>query len=50
MAFRLGLFLVLIVALIAVSIFGVSVLNKSNHRQLAVAPATEQILVANGLL
>ena len=50
MAFRVGLFLVLIVALIAVSIFGVSVLNKSNHRQVAAAPATEQILVANGLL
>lgn len=50
MALRLGLFLVLIVALIAVSIFGVSVLNKSNHRQVAVVLATEQILVANGLL
>jgi pilus assembly protein CpaB len=50
MAFRLGLFLVLIVALIAVSVFGVSVLNKSSHRPVAVAPATEQILVASGLL
>jgi pilus assembly protein CpaB len=50
MAFRVGLFLVLIVALIAVSIFGLSVLNKSNHRQVAAAPATAQILVANDLL
>jgi pilus assembly protein CpaB len=50
MAFRLGLFLVLIVALIAVSIFGVTVLNKSNHKQMTVAPVTEQILVANTLL
>jgi len=50
MAFRVGLFLVLIVALIAVSIFGVTVLNKSDHKQLAAAPATEQILVANSLL
>jgi pilus assembly protein CpaB len=50
MAFRLGLFLVLIVALIAVSVFGVSVLNKYSHRPVAVAPATEQILVASGLL
>jgi pilus assembly protein CpaB len=50
MAFRLGLFLVLIVALISVSIFGVSVLNKSDHRQVAAAPATEQILVAADLL
>jgi pilus assembly protein CpaB len=50
MAFRLGLFLVLIVALITVSLFGFSVLNKSNHKTLAVAPATEQILVATALL
>ncbi len=50
MVFRLGLFLVLIVALIAVSIFGISVLNKSSHRQQAAVPATVQILVANDLL
>ena len=50
MALRLGVFLVLIVALIAVSMFGFSVLNKSDHKQAIIAPATEQILVANDLL
>ncbi len=50
MALRLGLFLVLIVALIAVSIFGVSVLNKSRHSQQALAPVTAQILVAGDML
>jgi pilus assembly protein CpaB len=50
MALRLGVFLVLIVALIAVSMFGYAVLNKSQHKQAVVAPVTEQILVANNLL
>lgn len=50
MAFRLGLFFVLIVALIAVSVFGVSVLNKSNQHPATTATTPEQILVANGLL
>jgi pilus assembly protein CpaB len=50
MAVRLGLLLVLVVALIAVAIFGFSILNPSNpHADAAVQP-TEEILVANGLL
>jgi pilus assembly protein CpaB len=48
MVFRLGIFAVLIIALIAVSVFGVSILNQSKQ-QPAGAP-TEQVLVANGLL
>jgi pilus assembly protein CpaB len=50
MVVRLALFLVLVVALIAVAAFGVSILNESKHQQTAAAPPTEQILVAAGLL
>jgi pilus assembly protein CpaB len=45
MVFRLGIFLVLIVALIVVSVFGLSILNHSK-RQAAAPPPTAQILVA----
>jgi pilus assembly protein CpaB len=47
MIFRLGIFGVLIVALIAVSVFGVSLLNQSKQQQIVAAPATAQILVAD---
>jgi pilus assembly protein CpaB len=51
MVLRLALFLVLVVALIAVSVFGVSILNQSRHPQTAAGPAqTEQVLVAANLL
>jgi len=50
MVFRLGIFAVLIIALIAVSVFGLSILNQSKQQQAVSAPPTEQILVANGLL
>jgi pilus assembly protein CpaB len=50
MAFRLGLFFVLIVALIAVAFFGITVANKSAPHPVAAAPASEQILVAGNLL
>jgi pilus assembly protein CpaB len=51
MVLRLALFLVLVVALIAVSFFGVSILNQSRHQQTAAAPSqTEQVLVAANLL
>jgi pilus assembly protein CpaB len=49
MVFRLGIFLVLIVALITVSVFGLSVLNHSKH-QAAVPLPTAQILVATATL
>jgi pilus assembly protein CpaB len=45
MVFRLGIFLVLIVALIVVSVFGLSILNHSKHQAAAPAP-TARILVA----
>jgi pilus assembly protein CpaB len=50
MVVRLALFLVLVLALVAVAAFGVSILNESKHQQTAAAPPTEQILVASGLL
>jgi pilus assembly protein CpaB len=50
MVVRLVLFLVLVVALVAVAVFGFSILNESKHQQTAAAPPTEQILVAAGLL
>lgn len=46
MAFRLGLFFVLVTALIAVAFFGVTVANKSARHPVAAAPVTEQVLVA----
>ena len=49
MVFRLGIFLVLIVALIVVSVFGLSILNHSKHQAAAPVP-TAQILVANTTL
>jgi pilus assembly protein CpaB len=48
MVFRLGIFAVLIIALIAVSVFGLSLLDQS--KQQVAGPPTEQVLVANGLL
>jgi pilus assembly protein CpaB len=51
MVFRLGIFLVLIVALIVVSVFGLSILNQSKHQAAAPPPPpTAQILVAAGSL
>jgi len=50
MALRLGLFLLLIVGLLAASYFGVTLVNKSAPRSVAAAPVTEQILVAGNLL
>jgi pilus assembly protein CpaB len=50
MVFRLGLFLVLVVALIAVSVFGISIIDQSKQQHVVAAPPTEQILVASGLL
>jgi len=52
MVLRLALFLLLVVALIAVSVFGLSILNQSRHPQVAQAPVqqTEQVLVASNLL
>ena len=50
MIFRLGIFAVLIVALIAVAVFGLSIMNQSKHSQVAAAPPTEQVLVAGGQL
>jgi pilus assembly protein CpaB len=52
MVLRLALFLLLVVALIAVSVFGLSILNQSRHPQVVQAPAqqTEQVLVASNLL
>jgi pilus assembly protein CpaB len=51
MVFRLGIFAVLVIALIAVSVFGISLLNHSKQQQAAAPPPpTAQILVADGLL
>jgi pilus assembly protein CpaB len=50
MVLRLALFLILVVALIAVSVFGVSILNQSRHPETAAAPQTEQVLVAANLV
>ncbi len=46
MVFRLGIFGVLVVALIAVAMFGLSILNQSKQQQAVAPAATEQILVA----
>ncbi len=46
MIFRLGVFGVLVVALIAVALFGFSILKQSKQQQAVAPPATEQILVA----
>ena len=49
MVFRLGIFGVLVAALIAVLIFAFSIMNQSKQQSVAAAPApvqTEQILVA----
>lgn len=46
MIFRLGVFGVLVVALIAVALFGFSVLKQSKQQQVIAPPPTEQILVA----
>ncbi|GLR65901.1 Flp pilus assembly protein CpaB [Acidocella aquatica] len=46
MIFRLGVFGVLVVALIAVALFGFSILKQSKQQQVVAPPATEQILVA----
>ena len=50
MIFRLGLFLVLIVALVAVSVFGVSILNQSKQQHAAAPAPTTTILAAAGML
>jgi len=51
MVLRLALFLLLLVALIAASVFGISILNQSKTQSVAAAPQqTEQVLVASGLL
>jgi pilus assembly protein CpaB len=50
MIFRVGLFLVLVIALVAISVFGVSILNQSKKQAVAPPPPTEQVLVANSLL
>lgn len=46
MVFRLGIFLVLIVALIVVSVFGLSILNHSKHQAAVAPPPTARILVS----
>lgn len=46
MLFRLGIFAVLIAALAAVVVFGYSILNQGHKAPVAVAPSTEQVLVA----
>jgi pilus assembly protein CpaB len=46
MVFRLGIFAVLIAALAAVVMFGYSILNQRHKEPVAVAPVTEQVLVA----
>jgi pilus assembly protein CpaB len=50
MIFRVGIFLVLVVALIAVSAFGIEILNKSREQPAVAAVQTEQILAAAGTL
>jgi len=50
MVLRLALFLLLVVALIAVSVFGYSVLNQHGPAPVAQQPQTEQVLVAAALL
>lgn len=50
MVFRLGIFAVLIVALIAVSVFGLSIMDQSKHAQVVAPAPTEQVLVAAGQL
>ncbi|MGE4481609.1 Flp pilus assembly protein CpaB [Acidocella sp.] len=51
MVFRLGIFVVLIAALVAVVVFGYSILNQGQKKPVAAAPPpTEQILVAAGPL
>ncbi len=49
MVFRLGIFLVLIVALIAVSIFGMSLLNQSKQEAVVAAPTSIVLVAANPL-
>jgi len=49
-AFRLGLFFVLIAALVVVAFFGMTVANKSAPHPPVAAVTTEQILVAGNLL
>jgi pilus assembly protein CpaB len=46
MVFRVGIFVFLIVALIAVSIFGISLLNQSKQQQAIAPPPTAVVLVA----
>ena len=50
MVFRLGIFAVLFVGMIAIAIFGYSILNQSKQTVQVAPPATEQILVAATLL
>ncbi len=50
MFFRLGIFAVLIVALLAVSVFGWSIMKQGKRQVAVVPPATEQILVASDQL
>lgn len=47
MVFRLGIFVVLIAALVGVIVFGYSILNHGHKAPVAAAPPTEQILVAS---
>ncbi len=50
MALRLGIFFVLIAALISVAFFGITIANRSAPKPVAVAPPTERILVAAATL
>ena len=50
MALRIGLFFVLIVALLAASYFGVTLVQRSAPHPVAAAPPMEQILIAGNLL
>jgi pilus assembly protein CpaB len=50
MILKLGILAVLVVALIAVSIFGLSILNQSHQQQAVAPPQTQQVLVAAALL
>ena len=50
MIFRLGVFGVLVAALIAVALFGFSILKQSKQQQVVAPPAPEQILVASAQL